>query len=103
MRLKSGPHPSRRTRGVYHRAALRADPLARAPQDEGAGLYPFDEAIGFGLGVLKLSPDAFWTMTPRELALAAQALNLALNPRGPAPQRADLEKLMERYPDGRRP
>jgi len=62
-------------------------------------LYPFDDAIGFGLGVLKLSSDAFWKMTPRELALAAAALN----PRGPAPRRSDFEKLMERYPDGRRP
>ena len=62
-------------------------------------LYPFDDAIGFGLGVLKLSSDAFWKMTPRELALAAAALN----PRGAAPRRSDLEKLMERYPDGRRP
>jgi len=62
-------------------------------------LYPWDEAIGFGLGMLKLSPDRFWRMTPRELALAAQALN----PRGPAPTRAALAQLMERYPDGRQP
>ena len=32
--------------------------------------FPWDEAIGFGLGVLRLSPHAFWSMTPRELALA---------------------------------
>jgi uncharacterized phage protein (TIGR02216 family) len=64
--------------------------------------YPWDEAIGFGLGVLKLSPDQFWRMTPRELALAAQGLNLALNPRGPAPTRAELAQLMKRYPDGGR-
>jgi len=42
--------------------------------------FPWDDAIGFGLGVLKLSPDEFWRMTPRELALAAQALH----PRGGA-------------------
>ena len=37
---------------------------------------PFDwrAAIGFGLGVLRLSPDAFWRMTPRELALAIEAV-----------------------------
>ena len=30
--------------------------------------------MGFGLGVLQLSPDAFWRMTPRELAAAAEAV-----------------------------
>ena len=57
--------------------------------------FPWDEAIGFGLGVLKLSPDEFWRMTPRELALAAKALN----PHG-ALGRADLTQLMKRFPDG---
>ena len=35
--------------------------------------FPWDDAIGFGLGVLQLSPDSFWRMTPRELALAMKA------------------------------
>ena len=30
--------------------------------------FPWKQAIGFGLGVLRLSPDQFWRMTPRELA-----------------------------------
>ena len=59
--------------------------------------FPWDEAIGFGLGVLKLSPDQFWRMTPRELALAAKALN----PHGGVPSRADVAQLMQRFPDGR--
>jgi uncharacterized phage protein (TIGR02216 family) len=59
--------------------------------------FPWDDAIGFGLGVLKLSPDAFWRMTPRELALAAKALN----PRGGALSRVDLAQLMTRHPDVR--
>jgi uncharacterized phage protein (TIGR02216 family) len=61
-------------------------------------LFPWDEAIGFGLGVLKLAPEQFWKMTPRELVLAAKALD----PRGPALSRTQFMQLMERFPDGRR-
>ena len=32
--------------------------------------FPWAHAMGFGFGVLRLSPDAFWRMTPRELAAA---------------------------------
>jgi len=84
MRPKSGPHPSRRAQG-------------RAPQDEGLRPFPWDDAIGFGLGVLKLAPDAFWRMTPRELALAAKALN----PQSGAIDRPGLAQLMQRFPDVR--
>jgi len=50
----------------------------------------------FGLGVLRLAPDAFWAMTPRELAAAADGVA------GPAPARpgrAELAALMARFPD----
>jgi uncharacterized phage protein (TIGR02216 family) len=50
-----------------------------------------------GLGLLRLSPAAFWSMTPRELAAALRALL------GPAadepPPRAALAQLMARFPD----
>jgi uncharacterized phage protein (TIGR02216 family) len=60
--------------------------------------FPWERAIGFGLGVLRLAPDDFWRMTPRELACAAEALF----GRGGAPlDRAALGELMTRYPDGR--
>jgi uncharacterized phage protein (TIGR02216 family) len=59
-------------------------------------LLPWDEAIGFGLGVLGLSPGDFWRMTPRELALAAKARN----PQGGGLTRTALMHLIERYPDG---
>jgi uncharacterized phage protein (TIGR02216 family) len=59
--------------------------------------FPWDEAIGFGLGVLRLSPAAFWAMTPRELALAIAAATGATAPL----QRTELADLMARYPDGR--
>jgi uncharacterized phage protein (TIGR02216 family) len=53
--------------------------------------------MAFGLGVLRLSPGAFWSMTPRELAAAA----VGVFGRAPsAPSRATLEALMRDYPDG---
>jgi uncharacterized phage protein (TIGR02216 family) len=58
--------------------------------------FPWQGAMGFGLGVLRLSPDAFWRMTPRELAAAIVAV------RGPIAvplARADLEGLMQKFPD----
>ena len=36
--------------------------------------FPWKDAIGFGLGVLRLSPNQFWRMTPRELAYAIEVL-----------------------------
>ena len=60
--------------------------------------FPWKDAIGFGLGVLKLPPDAFWRMTPRELAAAIEAVR----GRGVStPGRDDLNALMRRFPDER--
>lgn len=59
--------------------------------------FPWDAAIGFGLGRLRLSPRDFWAMTPVELAAAWRAL--AGGNVGQAPDRAALTALMERYPD----
>jgi len=52
--------------------------------------------MGFGFAVLRLSPDAFWRLTPRELAAAVRTLSPA-----PAPglDRAGLATLMARFPD----
>jgi uncharacterized phage protein (TIGR02216 family) len=51
-----------------------------------------------GLGLLRLSPAVFWSMTPRELAAALRGL---LGPAhlDPALSRASLSALMRRYPD----
>lgn len=57
--------------------------------------FPWQEAIGFGLGVLKLPPDAFWRMTPRELAAAIRAVT---GIRAPLTRAAFVE-LLERFPD----
>lgn len=60
--------------------------------------FPWHAAMQFGFGVLRLSPRAFWGLTPRELAAAWQAL--AGERPGPL-GRDELEGLMERFPDGR--
>lgn len=52
--------------------------------------------MAFGLGVLRLSPDAFWRMTPRELAAALEAL--APLAEGSL-SRARLAALQARFPD----
>lgn len=49
-----------------------------------------------GLGRLRLSPEAFWTMTPRELAAA---LGRGAGAGDAAPSRAALEALMRANPD----
>lgn len=51
-------------------------------------------AVGFGL--LRLSPDVFWAMTPVEFAHAAGVL--APGRRAP-PNRAELASLMSAFPD----
>jgi uncharacterized phage protein (TIGR02216 family) len=52
--------------------------------------------MAFGLGVLRLSQEDFWKMTPRELLSAAEGVYgrpLA------SPRRDALEGLMRDYPD----
>jgi uncharacterized phage protein (TIGR02216 family) len=57
--------------------------------------FPWKQAIGIGLGVLRLSPQQFWSMTPRELAYAIEALT----GRSPPLDRGAFTQLMKRYPD----
>ena len=60
--------------------------------------FPWQQAIGFGLGVLRLPPEQFWRMTPRELAYAIEAVSGGSN----APlDRGGLADLMKRFPDER--
>jgi uncharacterized phage protein (TIGR02216 family) len=58
--------------------------------------FPWRQVIGFGLGVLRLSSDAFWRMTPRELGHAIAAI---YGPVAVPIERADLEVLMRAFPD----
>lgn len=57
--------------------------------------FPWDEAMHAGLGLLRLPPDQFWRMTPRELAAALGLLAHA----SARLDRAVLEDLMLRFPD----
>jgi uncharacterized phage protein (TIGR02216 family) len=60
--------------------------------------FPWREAIGFGLGTLRLSSEAFWRLTPRELACAIEAV-AGIAPAAPL-TRDTLTHLMTRFPDG---
>jgi uncharacterized phage protein (TIGR02216 family) len=50
-----------------------------------------------GLGLLRLPPAQFWSMTPRELAAALRG-SLGLGARSTM-VRGDLLSLMKRFPD----
>jgi len=52
--------------------------------------------MGFAFAVLRLSPGAFWAMTPRELSAAINTLSPPLQQR---PGRSDLDRLISRFPD----
>lgn len=52
--------------------------------------------MSFGLGVLRLPPDAFWRTTPRELAAAIEAV---FGSRAAAMDVASFAALRARFPD----
>jgi uncharacterized phage protein (TIGR02216 family) len=54
--------------------------------------------MAVGLGLLRLPPADFWSMTPRELAAALRALFGPAISDAPLP-RAALAHLMARFPD----
>jgi uncharacterized phage protein (TIGR02216 family) len=58
--------------------------------------FPWTETMQFGFGVLHLAPNAFWRMTPRELAAAIRASRGGV---APPLARAVLDQLMQRFPD----
>ena len=63
----------------------------------GALGFPWQAAMRFGFGVLRLSSRDFWGLSPRELAAAMTALS-GPQVRNP-PTRGELYGLMQRYPD----
>jgi uncharacterized phage protein (TIGR02216 family) len=58
--------------------------------------FPWARALAIGLGVLRLSPEQFWNMTPREFAAALRGLHG--DPAAPL-DRAALDALIARFPD----
>lgn len=69
--------------------------MTREPAEPPAALFAWDEAMTIGLGVLRLTSKAFWSMTPREFAAAT---GVGIRQRT-APGRSQLEALEQRYPD----
>ncbi len=57
--------------------------------------FPWDTAMRFGFGILRLSPNAFWAMTPRELGAAYKAFYGDAAPLN----RQRLDALMTSFPD----
>lgn len=55
--------------------------------------------MAVGLGLLRLSPAHFWSMTPRELVAALDGATGRTRGPGP-PSRRDLAVLAARFPDG---
>lgn len=61
--------------------------------------FPWRHVMAFGLGVLRLSPDSFWRMTPREIHAASEALFGSARTH---PDRIGLHELMQMFPDSQR-
>jgi uncharacterized phage protein (TIGR02216 family) len=63
-----------------------------------ARAFPWEAVMAFGLGTLRLAPDAFWRMTPRELAAAVRGIKGIAAPSA-AMSQAALAELIARFPD----
>jgi uncharacterized phage protein (TIGR02216 family) len=61
--------------------------------------FPWPQALAVGLGVLRLSPEQFWKMTPRELAAALRGLYGGTTPL----DHATFDALRARFPDRTEP
>ncbi|WP_193175905.1 rcc01693 family protein [Oricola nitratireducens] len=59
--------------------------------------FPWQAAMAFGFAVMRLSPQEFWAMTPRELAAAMRAFGHGVHA---PPERGSFEEMMGRFPDG---
>jgi uncharacterized phage protein (TIGR02216 family) len=59
--------------------------------------FPWQAAFVFGFAVMRLSPQEFWAMTPRELAAAMRAFGHGVHA---PPGRAEMEKMIQAFPDG---
>ncbi|MEL6504156.1 MAG: rcc01693 family protein [Pseudomonadota bacterium] len=58
--------------------------------------FPWREAMRFGFGTLRLSPDQFWSMTMHELHAAMEAHG---SDHEPVLNRRDLQNIMAAHPD----
>jgi uncharacterized phage protein (TIGR02216 family) len=60
--------------------------------------FPWADVMAAGLGLLRLPPAHFWSMTPKELAAALRGLLGPHYADAPLPRTA-LARLMSRFPD----
>lgn len=76
--------------------------MAAAATDRPASAKPFPwaDVMSIGFGLLRLSPQVFWQITPREFERAASAMRPY---RTEPPTRADLRRLMHAFPDAKEP
>jgi uncharacterized phage protein (TIGR02216 family) len=68
------------------------------PERGEAAPFPWGAVMRFGLARLRLPPEQFWRLTPRELAAMAGFGGTATGAIG----RAELGRLMADYPDEER-
>ncbi len=61
-------------------------------------IFPWDEWMAFGFGVLRLSPDSFWHMTPKELKAAIKGFYGPVHSFEALP-RTRLKSLIKQFPD----
>lgn len=59
-----------------------------------SGRFPWRDFMFAGMGLLRLAPRDFWAASPREISAAFPQAGRE------APSRADIERLMQRFPDG---
>ncbi|HTJ56993.1 MAG TPA: rcc01693 family protein [Devosiaceae bacterium] len=59
--------------------------------------FPWNDAMRFGFGTLRLSSRDFWGLTPRELAAAVEGAAGRSRPR--PPDRSTMGRLMAAFPD----
>lgn len=60
--------------------------------------FPWHDLMRVGLGRLRLAPDQFWSMTPRELSAAIEGLP-GMRPRVGTMSRDRLAELTRQFPD----
>nr|WP_281032530.1 rcc01693 family protein [Phyllobacterium leguminum] len=65
------------------------------PLDAAVDPFPWGPVMHAGLGHLRLTPQSFWSMTPRELAAALGLSTRAAN----APSRQTFDALCQAFPD----
>ena len=67
-----------------------------AAAEHSVAAFPWEDVMAVGLGVLRISPQEFWRMTPREFGRAIAPMTTApVAPIG----RAGLAALMRQFPD----